>query len=73
MSFWNILLAILVFSVIIIIHEFGHFIVAKWNRAGKENFLPEIHRLFRRTSRIYGKYRVFLEAPSVWRLLHDAR
>lgn len=32
MSFWNILLAILVFSVIIIIHEFGHFIVAKWNK-----------------------------------------
>lgn len=32
MSFWNILLAILVFSIIIIIHEFGHFIVAKWNK-----------------------------------------
>lgn len=32
MSFWNILLGILVFSVIVIFHEFGHFIVAKWNK-----------------------------------------
>lgn len=32
MSFGNIALAILVFSVIIIFHEFGHFIVAKWNK-----------------------------------------
>ncbi len=32
MYFWNICLAILVFSMIIIIHEFGHFIVAKFNK-----------------------------------------
>lgn len=32
MSFWNICIAILVFSIIIIIHEFGHFIVAKFNK-----------------------------------------
>ena len=32
MSFWNICIAILVFSLIVIIHEFGHFIVAKWNK-----------------------------------------
>ncbi len=32
MYFWNICLAILVFSIIIIIHEFGHFIVAKFNK-----------------------------------------
>ena len=38
MSFWNILLAILVFSLIIIIHEFGHFIVAKWNKIGVIEF-----------------------------------
>ena len=38
MSFWNILLAILVFSVIIIIHEFGHFIVAKWNKIAVVEF-----------------------------------
>ena len=31
MSFGNICLALLVFSVIIIFHEFGHFIVAKKN------------------------------------------
>lgn len=38
MSFWNIFLAILVFSLIIIIHEFGHFIVAKWNKIGVIEF-----------------------------------
>jgi regulator of sigma E protease len=38
MSFWNILVAILVFSIIIIIHEFGHFIVAKWNKIGVIEF-----------------------------------
>lgn len=32
MNILNILLAILVFSIIIIFHEFGHFIVAKWNK-----------------------------------------
>lgn len=32
MNFGNICLAILVFSLIIIIHEFGHFIVAKFNK-----------------------------------------
>ena len=32
MSAWSIFLAILVFSVIILFHEFGHFIVAKWNK-----------------------------------------
>ena len=32
MSAWIIFLAILVFSVIILFHEFGHFIVAKWNK-----------------------------------------
>ena len=32
MSAWTIFLAILVFSVIILFHEFGHFIVAKWNK-----------------------------------------
>ena len=31
MSAWTIFLAILVFSVIILFHEFGHFIVAKAN------------------------------------------
>jgi regulator of sigma E protease len=38
MSFWNILVAILVFSLIIIVHEFGHFIVAKWNKVGVIEF-----------------------------------
>lgn len=38
MSWWTILLAILVFSIIIIIHEFGHFIVAKWNKVGVIEF-----------------------------------
>ncbi len=38
MSFWNILLAILVFSVIIIVHEFGHFIVAKYNKVEVNEF-----------------------------------
>ena len=32
MSAWTIFLAILVFSVIILFHEFGHFIVAQWNK-----------------------------------------
>lgn len=38
MSVLNICLAILVFSIIIIIHEFGHFIVAKWNKIGVIEF-----------------------------------
>ncbi len=38
MSWWTILLAILVFSIIIIVHEFGHFIVAKINKVGVIEF-----------------------------------
>ena len=38
MSIWNICLAILVFSIIIIVHEFGHFIVAKINKVGVIEF-----------------------------------
>lgn len=38
MSFVNILLAIVVFGVIILFHEFGHFIVAKWNKVGVIEF-----------------------------------
>ena len=38
MSIGNICLAILVFSLIIIIHEFGHFIVAKINKVGVIEF-----------------------------------
>lgn len=38
MSAWTIFLAILVFSIIIMFHEFGHFIVAKWNKVGVIEF-----------------------------------
>ena len=38
MSFWKIIIALLVFSLIIIIHEFGHFIVAKYNKVGVIEF-----------------------------------
>ena len=38
MSGLNIFLAIVVFSVIILFHEFGHFIVAKMNRVGVIEF-----------------------------------
>ena len=38
MNAWTIFLAIVVFSVIIIFHEFGHFIVAKWNKVGVIEF-----------------------------------
>lgn len=38
MSAGTILLAIVVFSVIIVFHEFGHFIVAKWNKVGVIEF-----------------------------------
>lgn len=38
MSGFNIFLAIIVFSVIIIFHEFGHFIVAKFNKIGVIEF-----------------------------------
>ena len=68
MSAWTIFLAILVFSVIILFHEFGHFIVAKWNKVKvlefslgmgprliswvKKNHVFEILRIFRRTPRV---------------------
>ena len=38
MSFGKIIIALLVFSIIIIIHEFGHFIVAKYNKVGVIEF-----------------------------------
>lgn len=38
MSAATILLAIIVFGVIILFHEFGHFIVAKWNKVGVIEF-----------------------------------
>lgn len=38
MSGFNIFLGIVVFSIIIIFHEFGHFIVAKWNKIGVIEF-----------------------------------
>jgi len=38
MSFGNICLALAVFSIIIIFHEFGHFIVAKYNKIGVIEF-----------------------------------
>lgn len=38
MSAGTILLAIVVFSIIIVFHEFGHFIVAKWNKVGVIEF-----------------------------------
>lgn len=38
MNAWTIFLAILVFSVIILFHEFGHFIVAKWNKVAVLEF-----------------------------------
>lgn len=38
MSLGNILLALLVFSLVVIFHEFGHFIVAKYNKVGVIEF-----------------------------------
>ena len=38
MSVGSVIVAILVFSVIIIFHEFGHFIVAKANKVGVIEF-----------------------------------
>lgn len=38
MTFAKIIIALLVFSLIIIIHEFGHFIVAKYNKVGVIEF-----------------------------------
>lgn len=38
MSVGNVLLALLVFSFIVIFHEFGHFIVAKYNKVGVIEF-----------------------------------
>lgn len=38
MSGFNIFLAILVFSIIVLFHEFGHFIVAKYNKIGVTEF-----------------------------------
>lgn len=38
MNAWTIFLALLVFSVIILFHEFGHFIVAKWNQVAVIEF-----------------------------------
>lgn len=38
MNAWTVFLAILVFSVIILFHEFGHFIVAKWNKVAVLEF-----------------------------------
>ena len=38
MSFVNILIAILLFSVIILFHELGHFLLAKANKVGVIEF-----------------------------------
>ena len=64
------LAALIVFSLIVLFHEFGHFLLAK--RGGicvVEFSLGMGPRLF---SFVKGGTRYSLEAASVWRFLYDA-
>ena len=66
----SIILALFIFSLIIIIHELGHFLLAKYNGVTVLEFSLGMGP---RTLK-YGKGRhpVFLEAPSLRRLLCHA-
>ena len=57
----NVILAILVLSVIIIVHEFGHFIVAKANGVTVLEFALG-----------FGPKLIHFKTASVWRFVHDA-
>ena len=58
----NVILAILVLSVIIIVHEFGHFIVAKANGVTVLEFALG-----------FGpRNRIQYQTASVWRFVYDA-
>ena len=58
MSFLNICLALIVFSVIIIFHEFGHFIVAKYNKVSVLEFSLGMGPRLISWGRFDGKYEV---------------
>lgn len=66
----NVILAILVLSVIIIVHEFGHFIVAKANGVTVLEFAlgfgPKLIHFKRRN-------RIQYQTASVWRFVYDVR
>ena len=67
----GIILAILVFGLIVTIHELGHFLLAKKNGIHVEEFSIGMGpRLFSKSSR---RYKVFDQTASNRRLLYDGR
>ena len=65
----GIILAILLFSAIVIFHELGHFLLAKKNKIRVDEFSLGLGPT------IFGKQfgKIQLKASSVWRSLHDGR
>ena len=65
----KIILALLIFSLIVLFHEFGHFLLAKRGGIGRDGvFSGNGPQIF---SKQIGRDPVLLEASALWRLLHD--
>ena len=65
----KLIVALLVFGIIVIFHEFGHFIVAKKNGIVVEEFAVGMGPKLFVVSRSEKEY---IEASAHWRCLHDA-
>ena len=66
----GIILAILLFSAIVIFHELGHFLLAKKNKIRVDEFSGSWTDYFWKT---VWRNKIQLKASSVWRSLHDGR
>lgn len=63
----NIIIAIIILSIIVIIHEFGHFIVAKANGIAVSEFALGLGPTILKFKK---KEHFFSQASAVWRSLH---
>ena len=59
----KIVIALIIFSLIILFHEFGHFLLAKMNKVTDGSQTSECAK---------GRDTLLVKAAAVWRFLYDA-
>ncbi len=64
------IIAVLILGIVIIVHEFGHFLLAKTNGIVVEEFSVGMGP--KDTVNAAGNDEVFTETDSFWRFLYDA-
>ncbi len=70
MNIISIIIAIILFSIIVIFHELGHFLLAKANGIKVNEFCLDLDQLFWNTKR---RNKILYQTPSIWWSMYYGR